>query len=103
MLTVTVPFGLLKVKGGFMEINKQIFGNRTYEQIPLPTNRIRVINGKRQIHFYTFEEFKIYFATGELKVLDDEAWTDLTENPTSATTSNPRYDEQIITAGPKEG
>lgn len=73
-----------------MEINKQIFGNRTIDQIPLPTSRTRIIKGQKQVHFYTFEEYKAYFETGILSIIDETAWTDIENYDSGATTPNPR-------------
>ena len=86
-----------------MEINKTIFGDKTIEQIPVPSCRIRVINGQRQIHYFSFEEYKHYFASGELKVLNDAEWTDLPDDPKSTRTQNPRQTKTDGSEELKEG
>lgn len=59
-----------------MEVNKAIFGNRTIDQIPVPSSRVRMDTrtGKKEIHFFTQAEFEHYFATGDLVVGDDAEW-----------------------------
>lgn len=59
------------------EVNKSIFGNRSLDQIPVPTSKTRIKGSKKEVHFYTPEELSHYFATGELIVIDDTAWTEV--------------------------
>lgn len=65
------------------ETNKAIFGNKSIDSIPLPTNRVRVKGNKREIHFFTIEEINNFFATGNLTVLDETAWTEIPNNEAS--------------------